>query len=180
MEYIDVLDEHGNKTGRTKPHPDIHKDGDWHRAAHIWILNSQNELLIQRRSPAKENYPNLWDTSVAGHVSAGEDSIVSALRETEEEIGVKLRKEDIQYLFTVVEQAVLNNGAYIDNEIQDVYLVRTNIDMSDMVVQKEEVAEVKFIDSRDLKRRVSDDAHNFVPHEEEYEKLFEILGKDTK
>ena len=180
MEYIDTLDERGNKTGRTKPKPDIHKDGDWHRSIHLWILNSRGELMVQRRSSTKENYPNLWDISVAGHLSAGEDSITSALRETEEEIGVKLRKDDIRYLFTGAERAVLNNGTYIDNEIQDVYLVRTDLDMSDMVIQREEVAEVKFVDFGELKRRISGDAKNFVPHEEEYEKLFEILEKDVR
>ena len=178
MEYIDVLDKNGIKTGLTKAKPDIHRDGNWHRAAHLWILNSHNELLIQRRSPTKANYPNLWDTSAAGHVSVGEDSTTAALRETEEEIGAKFSKEDIQYLFTVVEQAVLNNGTYIDNEIQDVYLVRTDLEISDIELQKEEVAEVKFVDLRELEKKIGNEANVFVPHQEEYEKLFEILKKD--
>jgi len=97
MEYIDVLDKNGNKTGAIKPKSEIHRDGDRHRGSYIWIINSRNELLIQKRSSSKENYPNLWDISVAGHVSAGEDSISSALRETEEELGLKLKKENFQY-----------------------------------------------------------------------------------
>ena len=177
MESIDILNKDGNKTGSTKSKPSIHKDGDWHKAVHIWILNSRSELLIQRRSSTKENYPNLWDISVAGHVSAGEDSTSSALREIEEEIGVRLNKEHLQHLFTTIEQVVLNEGAYIDNEIHDVYLVRTDLDISDITIQEEEVAEVKFINFQELKKKVLDGDNDFVPHQEEYKKLFEHLEK---
>jgi len=38
MELIDVLDDHGQPTGIIKPKPDVHRDGDWHRCAHVWIL----------------------------------------------------------------------------------------------------------------------------------------------
>ena len=180
MEYIDVLDKDGNKTGATKLKSEIHKGEDWHRASHVWILNSHNELLIQRRSPTKENYSNLWDISFAGHVSAGEDSINSALREAKEELGLELNKEDIQYLFSAIKQVVLNNGTYIDNEIHDVYLVRKDIDVSNIQLQKEEVVEVKFIDFRQLEKMIISDVNNFVPHPEEYKKLFEFIEKSTR
>jgi len=180
MEYIDILDKDGNKTGLTKPKPEIHKNGDWHRASHIWIINFQNELLIQRRSSTKENYPNLWDISAAGHISAGEDSITSALRETKEELGLKLDKEDVQYLFSTIEQVVLNNGAYIDNEIGDVYLARKDVDVSNMQIQKEEVTEVKFVYFKQVEKMITSDASIFVPHPEEYKQLFEFLEKSAK
>ena len=180
MEHIDILDKDGNKKGITKPKSEIHKNGDWHRASIVWIINSRNELLIQRRSPAKENCPNLWDISASGHISAGEDSIASALRETWEELGLKLNKEDIQYLFSTIEQVVLNDGTYVDNEIQDVYLVRKDVDVSNMRIQKEEVAEVKFIDFRQLKKMITNNVSIFVPHIEGYKKLFEFLEKSTK
>ena len=55
MEYFDVLDENGNKTGKLKLRNEVHRDGDWHRGVHVWIINSFGELLLQRRSPNKEN-----------------------------------------------------------------------------------------------------------------------------
>lgn len=180
MEYVDVLDKNGNKIGLTKTKPEVHKNGDWHRSSHIWVINSRKELLIQRRSPNKENYPNVWDISVAGHISAGEDSIGSASRETEEELGLKLDKEDFRYLFTVIEQVVLNNGTYLDNEFSDAYLVSKDIDISNIKMQKKEVAEVKFIDFKQLKKMIISDVNSFVPHPEEYKQLFEFLDKNTK
>ena len=38
MELIDVLTRAGELTGVRKPKPEIHRDGDWHRAAHVWIV----------------------------------------------------------------------------------------------------------------------------------------------
>lgn len=38
-EYFDLLDENGNKTGKTKLRNEVHRDGDWHKAVHIWIIN---------------------------------------------------------------------------------------------------------------------------------------------
>lgn len=107
MEYLDVLDRDGNLTGEKKSKLDVHKDGDWHKTVHIWIVTPKGELLIQKRSSEMDSYPDLWDISTAGHISAGEDSITSALRETEEELGLKLKAENFNYLFIAIQQAAL-------------------------------------------------------------------------
>ena len=44
-EYFDILDENGNKTGQTKLRSEVHRDGDWHKAVHIWIFNDKGEAL---------------------------------------------------------------------------------------------------------------------------------------
>src|SRR5687768_17055127 len=89
-ELIDVLTEAGARTGRCKPKADIHRDGEWHRAAHLWIVTTDRRVLLQKRARAKENWPGFWDVSVAGHVSAGENAIDAAIREAREEIGLDL------------------------------------------------------------------------------------------
>lgn len=58
MEVLDILDKNGNRTGEVKPRKEVHSNGDWHKGFHIWIINSKKELLIQRRSPNKDVYPN--------------------------------------------------------------------------------------------------------------------------
>ena len=37
-ELVDVLTPAGDPTGMRKPKAAVHRDGDWHRAAHVWIL----------------------------------------------------------------------------------------------------------------------------------------------
>lgn len=59
---------------------DIHRDGDYHRAVHVWIYaESTQELLLQRRADCKDSWPGQWDISSAGHISAGDSSLVSAM-----------------------------------------------------------------------------------------------------
>ena len=122
MEYLDVLDDKGNPTGAQKTMAEIHRDGDWHRAAHVWIVNFEGELLLQKRPATADTHPGEWDVSSAGHTLAGENQSTSAIRETKEELGIDIAEEELEYLFTVVEQKILKKGTYISNEFNDVYL----------------------------------------------------------
>ena len=71
MEHIDIVDENNNLIGIKKEKEQAHKDGNFHRSVHIWILNNKYEILLQKRGP-NQKYPNKWDVSSAGHVKAGE------------------------------------------------------------------------------------------------------------
>jgi 16S rRNA (adenine1518-N6/adenine1519-N6)-dimethyltransferase len=59
-----------------------------HRIARVFILNSEGEILIQKRSD-KATIPGRWDQSAAGHVDEGEDYLTAAARETREEVGIE-------------------------------------------------------------------------------------------
>ena len=56
---------------------------------HVLVFNSRGELYLQKRSPNKDIQPGKWDTSVGGHVAAGESFECAAYRELEEELGIK-------------------------------------------------------------------------------------------
>ena len=159
-ELIDVLDAEGNFTGVVKAKSQIHRDGDWHRAAHVWIVASDGRVLLQRRSLRKENYPGLWDVSAAGHLSAGETAIECAVRETFEELGLRIDAGELQFLGTLRESCVLKGGAYIDNEFHEVFLVRRDVDVASLVLQDGEVDAVTLV--KELP------TEGLVPHPEEY------------
>ena len=89
-ELLDVLDENGVKTGEVLPRKVVHEKGLWHRAIVVAIVNDANKILIQQRSKNKEKNAGLWDLSVAGHLSAGQDSLAGANREISEEVSVNL------------------------------------------------------------------------------------------
>ncbi|KHN30805.1 Nudix hydrolase 3 [Glycine soja] len=125
-EHLDVLTKTGLKTGVSKPRGDVHRDGDYHRAVHVWIFaESTRELLLQRRASCKDSWPDLWDISSAGHISAGDSSLTSARRELEEELGITLPKDAFELIFVFLQECVINDGKYINNEYNDVYLVTT-------------------------------------------------------
>ncbi|KAK8308303.1 hypothetical protein V6Z11_D02G048100 [Gossypium hirsutum] len=79
VEYLDVLTKIGKKTGVFKPRGDVHRDGDYHKAVHVWIFaQSTQELLLQKRADCKDSWPGLWDISSAGHISASDSSLITA------------------------------------------------------------------------------------------------------
>ena len=88
MELIDVLNENGVKTGKIASRDEVHQKGLWHRAIVVAIINEKNEILLQQRSANKEKNANMWDISAAGHISAGQDSLMAATREINEEVSV--------------------------------------------------------------------------------------------
>lgn len=162
MELLDVLTSDGLGTGRTKPKAEVHRDGDWHRAAHVWLITPDRRVLLQRRSALKENWPDLWDVSVAGHISAGESAIDAAIREAQEEIGLALASSDLTHLGTLRWHAVLNGGAYIENEFHEVFVAKVDIDLDALVLDPAEVAEVALVQPEEIVR------YDVVPHDEEY------------
>ena len=98
-EYFDVVDEKGIPTGETVSRSVAHATGVRHRTAHVWIMRRSPEggaqVLLQKRSQNKDSFPGEYDTSSAGHIQAGDEPLESALRELEEELGIKGRKEDL-------------------------------------------------------------------------------------
>lgn len=178
METLDVFDENGKVTGEKKLKTEIHRDGDWHRSVHIWIINPKQELLIQKRSPKKDTSPNMWDISAGGHANAGESEIKSVIREFEEELGLKLKENYFQYIFTAKQNSRLSDRIYINNEINPVYLVKKSLDFSKIKLQEDEVAEIKWISWQELEEKIKSKNPTYVQYPEEYKKLFEYLREN--
>jgi isopentenyldiphosphate isomerase len=176
MEYLDIYDENGKPLRIKKSKKEAHDKGLWHWAVQIWVVNSKKEILMQKRSPLMDNYPNKWEASASGHVSAGEDDITSALRETEEEIGLKLEPKNF-ILIGTVKQMTKREG-YINNEINPIYVVKMDLDSSKIKKQEEEVSEVKFMPYEELQKLVESKDPSFVPHPEGYKLLFEYISKN--
>ncbi|HEU5318833.1 MAG TPA: NUDIX domain-containing protein [Chloroflexota bacterium] len=126
-ELFDVLDSRGNPTGRTKRRADVHRDGDWHRAFHCWVLDESDPaapyLLYQRRGAHKDTWPSKLDVTVGGHYAHGE-TLRDVVREVEEEIGRVVGLEDLAHLGTRVAVGGMEDGVN-DREIQDIYLWRS-------------------------------------------------------
>src|SRR5438067_1783374 len=87
-ERFPVVDEFDREI-RDATRKEVHENNLRHRAIHILIFNQKGEVLLQRRSPWKDRHPSLWDSSVAGHVSADEEYDATAQRELVEELGVE-------------------------------------------------------------------------------------------
>ena len=87
-EQVIIIDEQNNEL-EVVPRSIMRRDVLLHRATYVIVLNSQNELLIQKRSTQKDVYPGYYDPTTGGVVKAGENYDENAIRELAEEIGVK-------------------------------------------------------------------------------------------
>ena len=87
-EVFDLVDEQGRIVGRA-PRALCHRTPSLlHRAAHVIVIDGKGRIYLQKRSPAKDIQPGKWDTSVGGHVDAGEDHEAGARREMREDLGL--------------------------------------------------------------------------------------------
>ena len=149
MEYIDIVDQNNNPTGEVKEKLQAHEDGNFHRTAHIWIINDKKELLLQKRSATKKSHPNCWDISGAGHIRAGESVIDGAIRELKEELGVEVEEKDLEYIATIKSTKNPKNM-----EFGYVYLLKCNNQVEEYIFEDNEVSEVKYVYFEELEKMV--------------------------
>ena len=107
----------------------------------------------------------MWDVSAAGHISAGEDSLTAAIRETGEELGLRLAENDFESVGSVTENYIKNEH-FEDNEIQDIYLVRRDVPASSFKIQASEVQEVKWVLLSRFREMVAANDPTLVMHKE--------------
>lgn len=93
-ERFPVVDEQDRVLGEA-PRSEVHGDNSRHRAVHILIFNKKGEILLQKRTAWKDRHPLRWDSSAAGHVTAGEGYDEAARRELQEELGIDIVLEKI-------------------------------------------------------------------------------------
>jgi ribosomal protein L11 methyltransferase len=87
-EVFELVDEQGRIVGRA-PRAWCHRTPALlHRAAHVIVTDGAGRLYLQKRGLDKDIQPGKWDTSVGGHVDAGEDHEAGARREMREELGL--------------------------------------------------------------------------------------------
>ena len=173
-EYFDVLDENGNRTGEIKLRADVHKDGDWHKVVHIWIINQNNEILLQRRCPTKDSLPNMLDMACAGHLTTEDDSITAALRELKEELNLDINPNQLNFIKTF-KNRLRYSDTFINNEFADMYILKTNKKISEMKFQESEISEIMFIDFNKFKEMVNKKQSDLIMYTEEFKLLFDFI-----
>ena len=176
-EYFDVLDENGNKTGKIKLRSEVHRDGDWHQGVHIWIINDKGEILLQRRCATKDSNPNMLDISSAGHLTAGDESLSGAIRELKEELNLDVKPEELQFIKTLKRNSKYTS-TFINNEFDDLYILRTTKSIDDMKYQEEEISEIFFVPYKEFKNMVENKREDLLRHEEEFKILFNLFDEE--
>ena len=165
-EIFDIVDENGVPTGETIERSIAHEKGIRHATSHVWIMRYHQgklQILLQKRSMIKDSYPGQYDTSSAGHITAGDDPAHSALRELSEELGIDIRPEELKPIghFEMYYRKMFHGNWFFDNEYCHVFLVDKEIDVSDLTLQEEEVERVDYFDMDELYKGLHEDDERF-------------------
>lgn len=139
MEIVDKLDNKRQLLNKTSErHENV--DGEYRQSVHTWIQNSKGEFLIQKRTPNKRAWPNMW-SQTGGAVDEGETTLQAALRECKEELGIDINTNNVELILSFKRKY----------DFVDVWLVKQDIDISKLVLQEDEVADVKWATVDEIK-----------------------------
>jgi len=100
----------------------VHQKAQLHRAFSIFVMNSQNQLLLQKRAYQKYHSGGLWANTCCSHPIRGERQEDTIHRRLQEEMGFDC---DLKHMFHFIYQAELDNEL-TEYEYDHVYLGRFN------------------------------------------------------
>ncbi|NJK91879.1 MAG: NUDIX domain-containing protein [Blastochloris sp.] len=151
-DIFDIVNTQDQVIG-SAPRSVVHREGHLHRATHVWLYNTQGQLLIQLRAASKDKHPSVWDSSACGHVDSGEDYHRAARRETCEELGLHAAPE-------LEEIAYCQDTAQLGQEFVRVYRGHHE---GPFLPQPSEVTEVRWIDPAELSSWMQSQPESFAP-----------------
>ena len=163
MELLDVYDDNGQRTGRIveRGSKDF-KEGEHIAVAIIYIENSNHEFLIQKTSEIKGGRYS----STGGHVDHGEEPIETIIREVEEELGIKVEKDEIVDLGFLL----------VDFPIRFIFYLNKDIDINDITLQESEVESVSYMNIDKIRELTARGVMN-EGHAKALEKVIEYKEK---
>ena len=170
IEYVDIYDRNKNKTGITKVrHVDTYEDGEYIVGVQLTIFNSNNEILITKRSEEKMILPGKWECN-GGAIDAGETPVLGLEREICEELGIKIDRNKLIFFKTVIDDDKHN--------IKDIYLYKDDIDINSLNFADNEVIDAKYVSIDEYMKMFhsGDIVYNVGFDDKDYERAIQLLG----
>ncbi len=133
MEQVDILNRFREQTRVTKGRKELVK-GEYRISTHIWVMDSNGRILVLKRSEQEDKFPGMW-AQVGGGVVAGDTSKETVIKECLEELGLTVKEENMYYVASYIRT----------RDIVDVWLVLQNVNVDELVLQEEEVADAKLV-----------------------------------
>lgn len=144
MELVDIYNNKHEKLNYTKGRKDL-GNGEHRLSCFAWIINSKDQILVQQRVEDTKNCPNMWET-VSGGAEAGDTALSGTIREIHEELGIKANEEDMEFI-----------GSYKRfNDFVEVFLLKMEVDVSDLVLQSDEVQNAKWVEIEEYQQMIDD------------------------
>jgi len=133
-ELLNIVDGNDNIIGE-KTREEIHRDGLLHREIHVYFVTPDNQIIFQHRAKDKDTYPDLLDATVGGHVEIGQSYVETAIKETEEETGVKVNESDLRLINKINRYSTDKVTGKINNAFSSRYLYLYQGDINDLRIE---------------------------------------------
>lgn len=155
MELVDIVDENNKLTGQVEERWVAYNKGLWRRTVSCWILNENGEVLLQKRTANKLRNPNKW-AKTGGQVDCGETVEQAIFREVKEELGIEIPEKQIKVID-------VHKGSDKNKRFTYNFIFVVNHKIEDYILQKEEVADVKYItiEEMELAKKNNDSDYTF-------------------
>ena len=159
-----VIDEDGRVLGE-KTREEIHEKGLLHMEVHVWFYMPDGKIIFQHRAKDKDTFPDLLDTAVGGHVEIGDTYEGSAVKEAEEETGVRLESKDLQLLDVITVLSLDSVTGKRNHARKAVYAYRYAGALEDLRIEEGKAVGFEAWDIDELLALSADDARarRFIP-----------------
>ena len=149
-----LVDKNDNQIG-LMPKMEAHQKGILHRAFSIFIINSQNQILLQKRSANKYHSAGLWTNTCCSHPREGENIIDAGSRRLHEEMGINT---DLKVAFNFTYKAELENGL-IEHEYDYVLIGKFN---GTPKLNKDEAEDWKWISIEEVRKDIIENETDYT------------------
>jgi len=105
-EQVILVNEQDEAIG-LMPKMEAHEKALLHRAFSVFVLNKDNEIMLQQRAAQKYHSPMLWTNTTCSHQRDGESNIQAGTRRLQEEMGFTT---ELKELFSFIYKAPFDNG----------------------------------------------------------------------
>jgi len=153
-ELVVLVNENDEKIG-LMPKQEAHIKGVLHRAFSVFILNENNELMMQRRALTKYHSPGLWTNTCCSHQRDGESSIEAGRRRLEEEMGFTC---DLKETTSFIYKAPFDNGL-TEHELDHILVGSYN---DEPTINREEVDDWKWMPLEDVKSDIENRPEHYT------------------
>lgn len=139
-ELRDLYDANSVKTGKTYRKGDIIPEGYYPMVVMVVIRNSNGDFLMQKRVKEKGGD---WGVT-GGHPKAGETPLEGIITEVKEELGLDFSQENfIEY-----------DSGCDGRDCYKMYFVNKDVELEDIIIQSDELSEVRWFSMEELKHMV--------------------------
>lgn len=145
-----------------------------HRAFSVFLFNSKNELLLQKRASEKITFPDMWTNSCCSHPLGipGEGGVElsqavagvknAAQRKLAHELGIKASQVPINSFkfLTRIHYKAPSGGEWGEHEIDYILFIKSDVDTDPNI---NEVQAIKYVTAEDLRKMLNDPNLKFTP-----------------